>query len=163
MVEAKVVDMRVVDRDRLKAFFSVILGFTDEEGEFQAVVSIRDMALKTGRNGLYFQWPSKLRTKNGEPVKERGTDGKEYNKYDNIVDLAFTGEGASRTASPAAWDLRDEIQQQAAATFADLEKSTSRANKGRGAEAPAKAKEKPSKRSVPPPPVDEDDDDELPF
>lgn len=153
-----------------KLFFTVAIG----DGETYAM-TVRDCVLRDGSKGPFVSYPSKLRTKRADNVNVNGSKQSVYVAqlddagkpiYDNIVDLYFDKvEGQEeRKATPASWDLKEQIAKAAEASFQKL----SGTQGGRGV-APAAAEgksefagstgAKKGGSSV----FDEDDSEDLPF
>jgi len=162
------------------AFFSLAIGYRNEDGEFQPVFVVRDCSLRERKDdGEHFiSWPAKKRMRDGEAVLENGKP---------IYDEQFgmfrekTGEGVWRVPK-AAYPVLDAVIEQAV----KANKAEADEGKGRGGErgdgeidseergTPLKkaAKkvapedegedEKPRSKKRPAPPAD-DDDDSLPF
>jgi hypothetical protein len=103
-------------------FFDIDLGFTIADGTFVGMLTMKGFAYKMSNEGKpYFQAPSKVRTRNGETVKnDRG-----YDQYDELIVLY--GEMGGNPKQPdkfgvteGGWTARTIILDQAARAYASL-------------------------------------------
>jgi len=152
------------------------VGFLASDQKFVGLMTVRSIWLgKTKEGGYMIKWPSKLRVRNGETMK----DDKGFDKYDNLVDLyGEMGGGGDPTRyaiTEGAWKFKERLIQlmlEAAGTAAKVEAPTpAPAAAGASARPPALPSRAPSRaapgRAPAPAPaaaaVDDDDDDDLPF
>jgi hypothetical protein len=113
-------------------FFDVDFGFEDA-GQFVGLFTAKGYALKKRRDGTSYwvQPPSKLRVKDGAPVK----DEKGFDVYDKIIDgyqEVGAGKEGKRGLTKPAWGAQDDLLEQAQTAYQELTGATSGTVKSRG-------------------------------
>ncbi len=142
-------------------FFDIDLGYTDDD-KFVGMLTAKGFVYKySGEGKPFFQGPAKLRTKNGQPVKnDRG-----YDQYDEFVVLYAEKGGNPKEpekwgVTDGGWAARKIILDQASAAYARLGKAA-------GERVPASTTEYAagvgSKERASPVAPSSDDDADLPF
>jgi hypothetical protein len=163
----KIVSMRKGPFNSALAFFDVAIGDVTD-GEFVGVFQVKGFALKAKRDGgFFYQAPSKQRIKGGEVQK----DAKGYDIWDPYFDLFTDSIEGKIQPTPAAWDGRKALLEQAVAAY----EASDTNNAGRGAaKAPAKAPAKAAAKAKAPAKIEsesedvfpealDEEDDDLPF
>lgn len=123
------------------AWFTTVVGFEDDQGQFHGVVSIRDCELRTSQqNERYIKFPSKPRIRKVDEstaAYQKGDDGKTI--YDQVADSAMEQVNEKWTPTKAARKFKDLITAQVVTASATIGSET--AGRGTGAAArPAAAK-----------------------
>lgn len=130
------------------AFFTAVIGYEDEGGVFQGLVSVRDCELRETKGGeKYIQYPSKPRirsNKDGTATYQKDAEDKPI--YDRVVDSVMeksekTGDDGKAIwfATRASRAFKDLVAAKAAEAYAGISAETQGRGAASKAAAPAKA------------------------